>query len=74
MPHHWVPVDPGNPTEEENVKEIEEHFGRRVKYRGKGREDGWTWMLIEGEAEEIADLRSRALLRKSDSCARTLDP
>jgi hypothetical protein len=72
MPHHWTPVEPGNPDWEKKVRELLDIYGDDLKYVGSaGRE---CWILYddaERSDEEIKELEDRALA-KPDDCKRVL--
>jgi hypothetical protein len=53
MPHHWKPLNPGNPDCETVVEALLERHGDGLKYVGYDEEWNVCWALIEtGHADE----------------------
>jgi hypothetical protein len=52
MPHHWKPLDPGNPDCQAVVDELLEKHGDRLKYVGYDQEWNVCWALIETGNED----------------------
>jgi hypothetical protein len=73
MPHHWKPIEPGNPDAEGHLGEVVDYLGEGVKFAGRAREDKLIWTLLDATDDEIRDLEARGLLRPDHKCSRTLD-
>ena len=42
MPHHWKPLDPGNPDCGDAVRRLKEKYGEGLKYVGFDGEKCWA--------------------------------
>jgi hypothetical protein len=74
MPHHWKPIDPNSPNEEEKVGRLALKVGKRVKFVGRAEEDGRVWALLDVDDDELARLAEEGLVTLDDPCARRLEP
>jgi hypothetical protein len=52
MPHHWKPLDPGNPDCQAVVSRLKDTYRDRLKYVGYDQEWNLCWALIETGQED----------------------
>jgi hypothetical protein len=62
MPHHWKPIDPSSPNEDEKVG--------RLALRA---EDGRVWALLHVGNDELNRLADEGLVTLEDPCAQTFE-
>jgi hypothetical protein len=74
MPHHWKPIDPSSPTEDEKIGRLALRVGRRLKYVGRAAEDDRVWALLDVDDGELEELAADGLVTLEDDSARRLEP
>jgi hypothetical protein len=73
MPHHWKPIDPSSPSEEEKIGKLVLKLGKRVKYVGRASEDERVWALLDVDDDEVARLAEEGLVTLEDDCAKRFE-
>jgi hypothetical protein len=72
MPHHWKPIDPSSPNEEEKVGRLALRLGKRLNFVGRA-EDGRVWALLHVEDDELNRLADEGLVTLEDDCAQKFE-
>jgi len=72
MPHHWKPIDPNSPNEEERVGRLALRLGKRLNFVGRA-DDGRVWALLHVDDDELARLAEEGLVTPEDSCAQRFE-
>jgi hypothetical protein len=65
MPHHWKPVDPGNPDCQSVVRDLLERYGDDLKYVGFDGEYCWA-LYATGTDEHEEDVDRRHLCERAN--------
>jgi hypothetical protein len=73
MPHHWKPIDPSSPNEEEKIGRLTLKVGKKVKFVGRAREDDRVWALLDVDDDELEMLAEEGLVTLDDPCARQFE-
>jgi hypothetical protein len=74
MPHHWKPIDPSSPSEDEKIGKLVLKLGKRVKYVGRASEDERVWALLDVDDEELQQLAEAGLVTLGDPAEKRLEP
>jgi hypothetical protein len=72
MPHHWKPIDPSSPNEDEKVGRLALRLGKRLNFVGRA-EDGRVWALLHVGNDELNRLADEVLVTLEDPCAQTFE-
>jgi hypothetical protein len=74
MPHHWKPIDPSSPSEDEKVGKLVVKLGKRLKYVGRASEEDRVWALLDVTDAELQELASAGLVTLGDPAEKRLEP
>jgi hypothetical protein len=72
MPHHWKPIDPSSPNEDEKVGRLALRLGKRLNFVGRA-EDGRVWALLHVGNDELNRLADEGLVTLEDPGAQTFE-
>lgn len=72
MPHHWRPIDPNSPNEDEKVGRLALRLGKRLNFVGRA-EDGRVWALLHVGNDELNKLADEGLVTLEDPGAQTFE-
>jgi hypothetical protein len=72
MPHHWKPIDPNSPDEEEKVGRLALRLGKKVNFVGRA-DDGRVWALLHVGDDELASLAEEGLVTLEDPGAQRFE-
>jgi hypothetical protein len=72
MPHHWRPIDPNSPNEDEKVGRLALRLGKRLNFVGRA-QDGRVWALLHVGDDELNRLADEGLVTLEDPGAQTFE-
>jgi hypothetical protein len=72
MPHHWRPIDPNSPNEDEKVGRLALRLGKRLNFVGRA-QDGRVWALLNVGDDELNRLADEGLVTLEDPGAQTFE-
>ena len=72
MPHHWRPIDPNSPNEDEKVGRLALRLGKRLNFVGRA-QDGRVWALLHAGDDELNRLADEGLVTLEDPGAQTFE-
>jgi hypothetical protein len=72
MPHHWRPIDPNSPNEDEKVGQLALRLGKRLNFVGRA-QDGRVWALLHVADDELNRLADEGLVTLEDPGAQTFE-
>jgi hypothetical protein len=72
MPHHWRPIDPNSPNEDEKVGQLALRLGKRLNFVGRA-QDGRVWALLHVGDDELNRLADERLVTLEDPGAQTFE-
>ena len=73
MPHHWRPIDPNSPNEDEKVGRLALRLGKRLNFVGRA-QDGRVWALLHvGDDGTLNRLADEGLVTLEDPGAQTFE-
>jgi hypothetical protein len=72
MPHHWRPIDPNSPNEDEKVGRLALRLGKRLNFVGRS-QDGRVWALLHVGDDELNRLADEGLVTLEDPGAQTFE-
>jgi hypothetical protein len=72
MPHHWKPIDPSSPNEDEKVGRLALRLGKRLNFVGRA-QDGRVWALLHVGDDELNRLADEGLVTLEDPGAQTFE-
>jgi hypothetical protein len=72
MPHHWRPIDPNSPNEDEKVGQLALRLGKRLNFVGRA-QDGRVWALLHVGDDELNRLADEGLVTLEDPGAQTFE-
>ena len=72
MPHHWRPIDPNSPNEDEKVGRLALRLGKRLNFVGRA-QDGRVWALLNVGDDELNRLADEGLVTLEDDCAQKFE-
>jgi hypothetical protein len=72
MPHHWRPIDPNSPNEDEKVGRLALRLGKRLNFVGRA-QDGRVWALLHVDDDELNRLADEGLVTLEDPGAQTFE-
>jgi len=72
MPHHWRPIDPNSPNEDEKVGQLALRLGKRLNFVGRA-QDGRVWALLHVGDDELNRLADEGLVTLDDPGAQTFE-
>jgi hypothetical protein len=72
MPHHWRPIDPNSPNEDEKVGQLALRLGKRLNFVGRA-QDGRVWALLNVGDDELNRLADEGLVTLEDPGAQTFE-
>ena len=72
MPHHWRPIDPNSPNEDEKVGRLALRLGKWLNFVGRA-QDGRVWALLHVGDAELNRLADEGLVTLEDPGAQTFE-
>jgi hypothetical protein len=72
VPHHWKPIDPNSPNEDEKVGRLALRLGKKLNFVGRA-EDGRVWALLHVDDDELDRLAEEGLVTREDQCAQRFE-